>query len=263
MTPVRSLALVLVSLPLVAMAAASSDQPSSGRVYDEGDNDALSYRCEPQAAGELRCDFIETSVRRGHKPEDRERVLSEARDRFKVAPLEIGAATCKGWREGEAVLTGRKPAPRPQGAAEITAVEKSDLLAATRAFSDYCRKPTEKNYLKLVAIDHAKLVRTCRIQTNTFSQSFRRPEANGEKAWVSRVPIAGPCGALQHARFEPATRESGEARWRYTTQRTVANPSAEWTSGVACKRLELKETVYVADAPWRHLGCDYVEFADR
>ena len=254
----RTLALVLACLISAAAIAQAAGPPSSGAVYSGGERRALSYDCKATPGGELECKFVETQVRKDQEPDDLGQAIWIARRGFRRSPSEYREQSCESWRATEEALVARTP---PGRVASLPRVQKADALALARAIGVYCGKPTEDNYVKIVALNHSRGLRTCVITSKVSIESFRRSQSDGPNVWISRAETPGACGVVQHARFEPAG-SGGEDSWKYTTWRTVTNPTAEKSLGVICKQFETKQSVYDGQSPSMQMKCDYIEFGE-
>lgn len=163
------------------------------------------------------------------------------------------------------ILEGKKAAPKPEGLALMTPIDRADALRFAQAFAAYCDKPTEESFLAIVRLGQDKDRRTCSVSSNSFAQSFRlAPQSNSRPVWVAQGNPEGVCGTVQLSRFESEEIAIGSSKflnWKYVARKAVTNPSGEIFPGTKCSGLD--ETPYTYD--WRskehQMSCDYIQFS--
>jgi len=222
------------------------------------------YRCEPQGADQLVCDFEQSAVRLKAKIAELPAAIEAARKQFRdeKPPSE---KECTMYRDIDAVMNGQRPAPKPEALKAMTSVEKADFKLAATAYLNYCSKPSEDNYLDLVRIDHEKKRRTCLVSVHAFQQSFKLVRGGSNQAtWVTQGQPEGPCGVVQLSRFEPEEIAIGKSKytnWKYIARKAISNPTGELVPGAKCSGLDESTYTYDWRAKEHQQTCDYIEFS--
>ena len=274
--------LIVLAVGMVAFDAAAADYPTTGMLYNQQEDSSLTYTCTLQHGPQrLRCEFIQTAVRKKAKPGDLEKKLDEARSNFPGAVKEfsdpkecnmvgawLGMAT--GRISIDAALA-RNPgiatdaAKFKEGMIRLQADAKANpsVLDTIRALAGMCDHPTEENFLKITKAEHDKNLRTCQISSNPFVQEFVLVSNFGHGgAWVVSSQPEGPCGVVQLSRFEKDQSDASGLFWRYIARKAATNPSGTVLPGLGCSAVDQAEYVY----DWKktrsdHLQCEFVEFS--
>ncbi|MHC2574708.1 hypothetical protein [Rhizobium leguminosarum] len=266
---------------LVASCSLAADYPTTGMLYNQQEDSSLTYNCIMQQSQRLRCEFIQTAVRKKAKAADLEKKLDEARKNYPSAMKEfsdpkecnmvgawLGMAT--GQISIDAALA-RNPgiatdaAKFKEGMIRLQEDAKANpsVLDTFRALAGMCDHPTEENFLKITKADHDKDLRTCQVSSNPFAQEFVWVSDFGNAgAWVVSSQPEGPCGVVQLSRFEKDHAESSGLFWRYTARKAATNPSGTVMPGLSCSAVDQGEYVY----DWKesrsdHMQCEFVEFS--
>lgn len=241
----------------------AGDAPDVGLLYNTKETHSLVFQCQQSSENILECDFTQTAVRKKAKPEDLKTTLSQARDEFR-AGVKMTPAECKAYSELVEILEGRKKPPKEQEFKKISDIEKKDLLASTKAMTQFCKSRTEENFLKMIRLDHDKNTRTCQVSSNTFKQTFRyiKDNVSGVSTWVAKGEPVGPCGVVQLSRFEPEQPKGVPfVFWKYIARKVVTNPQGFIVPGASCKGLDESEYLYDWRSKEHQLSCDYIEFS--
>lgn len=241
----------------------ASDAPDVGLLYNTKESHSLVFQCKQSTKNILECDFTQIAVRKKAKAEDLKVSLSQARDEFR-AGVKMTPEECKAYGELVEILEGRRMAPKEQEFKKISDIAKKDLLASTKAMTQFCKSRTEENFLKMIRLDHNKNLRTCLVNSNTFKQSFRYVQNNvsGVGAWVAKGEPTGPCGIVVLSRFEPEQPKGVSlVIWKYITRKAVMNPQGSFLPGASCKEFDEREYIYDWRSKEHQLSCDYIEFS--
>lgn len=274
--------LVACLFGLAASGVVAADYPTTGMLYNQQEDSSLTYNCVLQAGQQrLRCEFIQTAVRKKAKPADLENILNAARKSYPGALKEFSdPKECNmvgewlGMASGQISIDSalaRNPgfatdaAKFKEGMIRLQgeAKENPTVLDTFRALANMCDHPTEENYLKIAEAEHDKDVRTCRISSNSFTQEFVWVADFGNGgAWVVSSQPDGPCGVVQLSRFEKGESDASSLFSRYVARKAVTNPSGTVLPGLSCSALDQGEYVY----DWKktrsdHLQCEFVEFS--
>ena len=150
---------------------------------------------------------------------------------------------------------------------ELSDVVKQDLKNMVSAITALCDSYTETNFLKATRIEHDKDMRTCKVSTNSFNQTFQRVDVYSSEPgnWVVQTQPSGACGIVDLSRFESDAQKIGEGSfvfWSYIARKAITNPKGELFSGGKCSGLDQTEHLY----DWRardnlYMRCDYIEFS--
>lgn len=267
---------------LVASSTLAADYPTTGMLYNQQEDSSLTYTCSLQQGQQrLRCEFIQTAVRKKAKAADLEKKLEEARKNYPDAVKEfsdpkecnmvgawLGMAT--GQISIDAALI-RNPsiatdaAKFKEGMIRLQEDAKANpsVLDTFRALAGMCDHPTEENYLKITMAGHEKDLRTCQVSSNPFAQEFVWVSDFGNSgAWVVSSQPEGPCGVVQLSRFEKDQSDTSGLFWRYVARKAATNPSGTVLPGLSCSAVDQGEYVY----DWKksrsdHMQCEFIEFS--
>lgn len=250
------------TLMLGAMSVQAADAPTSGLLYNTSESHSMVYRCRLDQSTSLECEFTQTAVRKKAKPAELGQKLKQAREEFRGA-TEIPEEQCPEWKEVVDVLEGRKKPPRSARLNEMPTIQRKEVLAMTKAFSEFCTTKSVESFLKVVRLGHEKDVRTCLVSAHVFKQSFRfvQDDLSGKGSWVARGSPDGPCGIVELSRFEPESPKGKLVFWNYIARKAVTNPEGSFAPGVSCKGLDESGYLYGWKSKEHALGCDYIEFS--
>ncbi|OOZ42998.1 hypothetical protein [Solemya velum gill symbiont] len=243
--------------------ALADDAPTTGFLYNTKETHSIQYQCELNNRDILDCEFTQTAVRKKGKPEDLDVSLKQAREEFKSG-VKIPAEECKLYTGLVDILEGRKKPPNEQGFSEITDINRADLLKTSKAMKNFCTSKKEEDFLNFVRLIHEKDLRTCKVSSHTFKQSFKMVQDNlsGVGSWVAQGEAEGPCGIVSLSRFEPERlKDYSLVLWKYISRKAVTNPKGELLPGASCKNLDESEYIYDWRSKEHSLGCDYIEFS--
>ncbi|WP_245494012.1 hypothetical protein [Rhizobium ruizarguesonis] len=265
---------------LVAFDAAATDYPTTGMLYNQQEDSSLTYNCTMQQSQRLRCEFIQTAVRKKAKPADLEKKLADARagypnivNQFKD-PKQCGRMSAlfsvlSGQLDIDEALK-RYPDLAPDAAAFRTGMARLReeaktspiVLDSIKAVITMCDHPSEENYLAMTRADHAKDMKTCQVSSNPYTQEFVWVADFGNSgAWVVSAQPEGPCGIVQLSRFE-MDKEYHGLFWRYVARKAATNPTGTLLPGYSCSAVDQGEYLY----DWKktrsdHMQCEFVEFS--
>ena len=270
---IRPLALAAMSFiagqSIGSEAPAQGDYPTVGLVFNSKEDHGLRYDCALEQAGELVCDFIQTSVRPKLSEKDATKSFARLEEDLKPERFESAKKeTCQSYREFREFILGAKPAPDPEALAkQLTYRAAREASESWLALGEkFCQSPTSENYRALARFNIQVDQRTCQISVNPFRQRFKAATSGPAGAvWVVDSKPEGACGVVQLTRFERVKPfRDGFETWVYVARKAVTNPRGriELPVGqVPCS--ELDESEYLYD--WRKreigLGCDFIEFS--
>ncbi|WP_137823613.1 hypothetical protein [Pseudomonas sp. D(2018)] len=239
----------------------AEDFPRTGAVYNAKDVRELKYKCNMVDESTIDCDLIEMGVRKESNSADLESKLKAAREEFRSG-VKMPADQCNMFATLVDIIEGRQRAPRQEGFSELTPAAKQDSLALGKAGLEFCKRPTEENYLTIIRLTHQKETRTCLVFSTSAKERYRLVDDPG--IWVAKSEPEGSCGIVQLSRFEPETmKNSNYTFWKYTSRKAITNPQGTFFPGVACKDLDQEEYLYDWRSNDRYLSCDYIKFSPR
>jgi hypothetical protein len=273
---------IALALETVAFGAAAADYPTAGMLYSQQEDSSLTYTCTLQQDQQrLRCELVQTAVRKKAKPTDIEKKLDEARKSYPGALKEFSdpkeCSTVGAWL---GMATGQISidaalARYPRIATDAVKFKEGmirlqedakanpSVLDTMRALAAMCDHPTEENFLKIAEAEHDKDLRTCQVSSNPFTQEFVWVSDFGNGgAWVVSSQPEGPCGVVQLSRFEKDQSDTSSLFWRYIARKAATNPSGTVLPGLSCSAVDQAEYLY----DWKrtrsdHLQCEFVEFS--
>ncbi len=280
---------IILAAAVIAIGAGSNtlaaDHPTVGRLYILGDDSFLRYNCQLQGE-RLNCEFMQIHIVRGGMQKDLGNRLRSARGDFPNAAKEIPESShCKLARSTRDFMTGKlglKDAASDLAASDPTtsndkAIETilrladtwrgdDERLADLKTFIAFCDKPTEANYLRHIAREHATGSDSCTITSSPYWDSFVWSEESGiHGAWVADTERQGPCEIRRSTRIEPTQGSDGSQQWQYHVDRRIFNPSGFLDDGMACslfdRESELDYVPLPSDAGTLKLDCTYVYYA--
>jgi hypothetical protein len=240
-------------------------RPFTGIVYNIVDRASLTYECTslPANPQEIRCKFIQTSVRHKTKPEDLARDLEAMSDEYRKKGNTFSAQECDGFEAAQRILEGKEAGPDPALAKKylenLNPMEKADTLKLMASFVRFCRQPSEANALQIIRTGHEKKLRTCNVSAHEFSQTLRRSPSG--TTWTVVSQPTGDCGVVQLDRFEEAHSIGKVKFWDYYARKAVTNPNGVMLLGNKCSGLDQREYKYQWQTETYHVGCDYIEFS--
>lgn len=274
--------LIMLAVGMVAFDAVAADYPTNGMLYNQQEDSSLTYSCKLQAGQQrLRCDFLQTAVRKKVKAADLEKKLDEARKSFPEAAKEFSdPKECNMMGAWLGMATGqisiddalaRNPgiatdaAEFKEGMVRLREDAKANpsMLETLRALAGMCDHPTEENFLTITRADHAKDIRTCQVSSNAFTQEFVWvSDFASSGAWVVSSQPEGPCGVVQLSRIEKDQSDISGLFWRYIARKAATNPSGTVLPGMIGSAIDQGEYVY----DWKktrsdHMQCEFVEFS--
>jgi hypothetical protein len=262
-------------------ALAADEYPTMGLVYNTKEDASITYSCTKVQNGILECEFIQTAVRKKTKAEDLKKKLEDAKKQLPDALKEISSENSCDWMSVvRSVIEGRQTPEQavqsaPKGAIsdvqqfihgmkEMSQSKKQDLLAGLGPVDEFCKTKSEESYLKIAKFNHEKEMRTCRVSSHSFKQSFKWvDDYSGKGAWVVDAKPSGPCGVIQLDRFEEHRTDSKLVFWTYLAKKAITNPKGQLPlSDLTCDGLDQDEYLY----DWKQerdakLGCEYIEFS--
>lgn len=251
-------------LALVALNGAAQSAPTIGLLYNTEERYSLTYHCEPVRNEQITCEFVQTGVYAKATYADLPGALDKAIKQFATekppTPQE-----CTAYREMLAIVEGKKTAPRPEGLADMSQVEKGDTQQLAKALTTYCDTSSEEAFLALTRIAQERDRRTCKVFSLSFRQTFRQvSEVKGRIVWVAQDQPDGPCGIVQLSRFEPEEVKLGTGtitQWAYIARKAITNPSAELFPGGKCTGFDERSYKYDWRPKEHQLSCDYIAFS--
>lgn len=242
-----------------------SKYPYVALLYAPDKNVKLEVKCDLISNTKMTCDFKQISVTKIGKAEDLKKLLRQG-----VKELEKSMGASKGpfdekfCSNTKSSLDSIKTGKMPQKADAIkfknflTKVKansrhRSDFINLLEITLKVCDDPSQINIESMIRLTHDKQMRTCRINTSDWSETFI-PSAKGTQ-WTSNKGPVGECGIIDIGVFKKTT----ENFWTYESNRIVTNKKGKWAMG----QLSCGEREYKSFYDWRSsenfLGCDYIE----
>lgn len=254
-----------VSALVIAATALAQDAPTSGLVYNKSETSSLTYRCGVPKSGVISCDFVQTAVRKKSSYSDLPRALEQGRKEIQRSQV-FSVEDCKLNKSIVDVLEGRSKAPKQEVVDALSAVQRNDALAFSRKTAKYCAQRTEENYLDVVRVAQDKDRRTCKVSSNSFTQTFRVASESTapSSVWVTGGEPDGPCGVVRLDRFEPeliTLNKTKFTNWKYVSRKAITNPTGELFPGASCGGFDEGTYIYDWRAEDRQVSCDYIEFS--
>jgi hypothetical protein len=257
---------LLLALPLSVRA---QDYPSTTMLYGTVDNDSLTVHCDPPNNGRMHCFFAQTSVSRVGNAEDFEKKLSEGIAQFLKEGEEKGfRETCRLMETlATAIRTGVPPKEADQAKffdamKNMPQGQKDDFLAMTDQFSAFCKTPNKQTAEVALRGIHDKEMRTCKIWTNTYEQTFTTSDFG--KTWIANDGPSGECGMVVISKLERAKADFlGKDQtlfWTYHTRKIISNKDTKALATFPCSGFDEREFFYDWKGDEKFLGCDYVKF---
>jgi hypothetical protein len=254
----------VVALASTAFPVLAQEAPTLGLLYNTREGHSLTYRCEPVRAGQMSCEFVQTAVRLKSTQAELSKVLDQARSGFRSEKLP-SAQECTTFRDISGILEGRKAAAKSEAMSSLSPVERADNLRIAKAFTAYCEKPTEENFVAIARVGHDRDRRTCSVSSNSYKQMFHMvSEPGAQPVFVAQSNPEGSCGAVQLSRFEPEAMTASKSNflnWKYIARKAITNPAGELIPGVKCSGLDEKAYTYDWRSKEHQMSCDYVEFS--
>ncbi len=251
----------------------AQEVPRNGIVYNTKESNSLTYECVLGRDDKLRCDFIQTSVRKKiSKAEFAEKIAQipqlykEAQaSGFKNGVFNLPSAEdCKMWRELTEIMSGKKQPPN--GAAGVAAlealseIERTNLKLSSEVLIATCDNHSLQSFANLVKLEVEKSSKTCLVSSNKFSQQFKRVKGDvGDEVWVVESKPDGDCGIVRLDVFS-AEKNNGYKYWSYTSKKAVTNPKGQ-VMGMECSKFDQDEYLYSWKSRESASECTYINFS--
>jgi hypothetical protein len=254
----------LIGATILALEPSNAqDFPTTGLLFNARESHSVTYQCA-KTGDVLRCDFIQTAVRKKASSDSLQKALQQAVAEVPSDKKRNLAGECKTARDDLEIIEGKRPPLGRTKPSSFSPIEKTDALAMVKAIADYsCDGPTEEKGMQIARLLNDKKSRTCTVSSVPYSQAFElvRDPASGARTWVVKANPEGPCGLLQLSRFEPEVLDGSKREyWSYFARRATTNPKGRTLLGSSCSGYD--ETEYKYD--WRPkewaMQCDYIEF---
>ncbi len=249
---------------LVGGSATAQDVPTVGMVYNTSERASLVFACRDKSQTEIECDFSGVRVRKVAKPDDLREALDAAIKDFRSVGLRFSSGECDTYRKLLAVIQGRETSPDPEKAkkfvADMSAIEKRDMIELVTAMIALCDTPSERQVRDLFRLEQSKKERSCYVsEIRRFTQTFRR--TSWDAPWTATAAPSGACGIVDLGRFEQEKR-FGLPVWKYYSRNVITNPNAALGFGTdkTCATLDQLEHLWDWQGPMHFAGCDYIEF---
>lgn len=240
-------------LLFVATSAFAQDRPTTGLAYNAKEMSSLQYRCSLEGADILKCDMVQSAVRKKTSGRSLREVVASALAGLKNE-RPPSPENCSG--SGELAKMIRNPTTAPERIQAMSATEKKDLLTLDENLAAFCQDQSAETVRKMVTAGYERDSRSCRVSSNDFSMRFRRVQRSN--TWTSNDGPNGPCGTITVASMEQDPQEP--MFWNYVQKRVVTNPSANWIGNAQCSAMDQSETRYNWQSQEAYVHCDYIEF---
>jgi uncharacterized protein YnzC (UPF0291/DUF896 family) len=256
-----------VVLLVPSLAYSLNEYPTNGVVHNATEASALAYECTLTDPMTLDCEFVQTSLRNNKTKSDAEKELNEVMGKKIDWEKESNPKQCSEMSEYLSYLEGTK---KPQNDQKnkidtLTDIEKSEQIALIKVYVKVCKTHRSEDLRALVKMSLDKDVRSCKISTNKFRQTFQVvSDGLQSKIWVVKGDPSGECGIVQLSRFVPITEVIGESKfvnWNYVAKKIVTNRNGKTLFGGACTDFDESEYEYDWHSKTWTKGCDYIEFS--
>lgn len=272
MTSFQSVLLVCLATMLTSSPFAQ-EVPRTGIVYNTKEANSLTYNCALGRDDKLRCDFIQTSIRKKISQKELTEKIAQIPQLYKEAQASgfkngifnlPTAEDCKMWRELPEIMSGKKLPPN--GAAGVAAlealseIERTNLKRSAEVLIATCDNHSLQSFANLVKLEVEKGSKTCLVSSNKFSQQFKRVKGDvGDEVWTVESNPDGDCGIV---RLDVLSAEKNDAYkfWSYTSKKAVTNPKGQ-LMGMECSKFDQNEYLYSWRSREQALECTYVEFS--
>ncbi len=257
-----------------ASATSAADYPTEGLLTSTMDERSVHYVCAPEGE-KLRCDFIDSGIRKMAEPEDEERYLERSREQYRASGASLAPSDCA-WVKAQYNYMA-KTMTLDEAAAEIAANDKSGtvegikkqlemkaalstmygyLKASLKAEKAFCDEPTEAHFLDVERVEFERLTKTCIIHSYASTLYYEWDASFADTGgWIIKSPPKGPCGIVKFAAFFKDRTNSKE--WVYQNYQYVQNHPVP-----SCSKLEEIKTIgfYAENAPRNpKLDCEYMD----
>lgn len=257
---------ILAVAALVSMGHSQATElmsPKIGIVFNTSETHSLTYDCKPVTSTKLECLFVQASVKKKGSSGSAAKVLSGFLKDHHDGKL-VDADGCKLMRSVVDLLSGKVPLPKNRELLDkMPKVERADMLASARVFTEYCSNPSEALARKMAALKIDEDNRTCEVSARSFSATFAAyPGAGDTITWIEQSTPQGECGIVNMSRFESEVSVLGLPVWKFFSRKAITNPSAKTgPAQLSCSGWDERE--YSWD--WRdqdgYKGCDYIKLS--
>lgn len=248
----------------------AADFPSRGIVFNTKESSSLTYECLLDKNDKLRCDFIQTIIRKKlTKSEFLERMakIPEQYKKEKAGGIKSGefsspsAKECAMYRDGIDILSGKKPAPNGiDVTASLTIRGIEDNKRIFEALLGVCENPVLQSFVNLARVGGEKELNTCEAASIKYSQVFKHVRGgNGKEVWVVESSADGDCGAVRLDTFS-ADVINDHNYWNYTARKVITNPNGKMM-GMECAKFDQDEYLYSWKTREIAMDCSYINFS--
>ena len=228
----------------------AADIPSRGIAFNTKESSSITYDCLLDKSDKLRCDFIQTSIRKKlTKSEFLERMakIPEQYKKEKASGIKNGEFSppspqeCASFRDGIDILSGKKPAPNGLDVnASLTTREIEDNKRIFEALIEVCVNPVLQSFVNISRVGGERELKTCQVASSKYSQVFKRVRgSDGKEVWVVESSADGDCGAVRLDTFS-ADVINGHNYWNYKARKVITNPNGKMM-GMECSKFDQDE----------------------
>lgn len=272
---IKAVFVVLFALTAGASVFAS-EMPSTGAISNELESSHLEYKCSEINPTRVKCEFVQTSVRKPSYDEvyaefdsNLARCNSEMSEDGQFAKLQEGTcpdfAVLRGLLDGSInrtnsanyTLSGKKidnevfekmeNSPSEVRGMNTAKFQALGALCGSNSVAEACKAMlTEENELKL---------RTCKVSSNKFTQIFSRLNSENN-VWTVEDKPSGDCGIINVSRFE----QDDYGMWDYISQKVVTNPTAKALGLMKCSDFDQKVYKFSWNVEGYEKHCDFIKF---
>ena len=265
--------ILIILLGVSSLSVFAQDVPNKGILYNTKETSSLVYDCSLGKDEKLRCDFIQTSVRKKTSKEELAKKLAQIPQQYQEAKASgfkngmfnpPSAEECKMWRDMSEILSGKKLPPNgSEGVAALKTlsdIARTDLKVTSEALQATCDNHSAESYSNLVKIEGEKELKTCNASSTKYSQIFKRVKgSDGKEVWVVESLADGDCGAVRLDVFS-AEVINNYSYWNYTARRVITNPKGK-TMGLECSKFDQEEYLYSWKSRELVMECTYINFS--
>lgn len=250
----------------------AADFPSRGIAFNTKESSSITYECLLDKNDKLRCDFIQTIIRKKLTQSEFSKRIAKIPEQYKKEKASgikngefssISAKECAMYRDGLDILSGKKPAPNGlEVTASLTSREIEDNKRIFEALLGVCENPVLQSFVNLARVSGEKELNTCEAASIKYSQVFKRVRGgNGKEVWVVESSPDGDCGAVRLDTFSADVIDN-QNYWSYTARKVITNPNGKMM-GVECSKLDQDEYLFSWKTREIAMECSYINFSPR
>ena len=243
------------------LAAGFPDAPSNRFLNDgSGAKNAISMSCKRDYQGEkLNCDFIQMTVSYELDPKDFDKTIAEEIQKINTDDSALGKDPIKEVKKF--CFSSRKDknkisdyfremskGPRKEYAEKMLSI--SDGACTANSISD-----VRKIAIKLSTLAKKWETMTCKVRSNSWSETFVHHNTADAQYWVTKSEPQGDCGVINVSTLK----KDGAYFWNYESKRIVTNKEGK-TALLSCNEFEDRTVKYTWNQKEHDVNCKVIKF---